>query len=254
MDLPRNAFKHALAAGELQIGLWCSLCSNIAVDVLSDSGFDWLLLDSEHSPNETPAILSQLQAARGGTATPVVRPPWNDPVLIKRILDIGAQSVLLPYVQTAEEARRAVAATRYPPVGIRGVTGAGRASRYGRVSGYIEKADDEMCVLVQVETRTAMDELEAIAAVEGVDGVFIGPADLSASFGYAGNWAGPEMQQVLKDAAIRLAAVGKPAGILTPNEAEAQRFIDWGYRFVAVGADLGLLRNAADALARRFKR
>jgi 4-hydroxy-2-oxoheptanedioate aldolase len=253
MDLPRNAFKHALAAGKLQIGLWCSLCSNITVDILSDSGFDWLLLDSEHSPNELPGILTQLQAARGGTATPIVRPPWNDPVVIKRLLDIGAPGLLLPYVQSVEEARRAVAATRYPPAGIRGVTVSGRASRYGRVQGYMQKAESEICVLVQVETREALAQLEQIAEVEGVDGVFIGPADLSTSFGYAANWSGPEMQSVIKDAATRLTKVGKPAGFLTANEEEARRLIDWGYKFVAVGADLGLLRNAADALAKRFK-
>ena len=254
MDLPRNPFKHALAAGELQVGLWCSLCSNIAVDVVSDSGFDWLLLDSEHSPNELPAILTQLQAARGGSATPIVRPAWNDPVLIKRLLDIGAPGLLLPYIQDAEEARRAVAATRYPPHGIRGVTGSGRASRYGRVDGYLKTADTEISVLLQVETRSALAQIEEIAAVEGVDGVFIGPADLSASFGHAGNWSNAEMQDALKDAVTRLKAVGKPAGILTANPDEARRFIDWGYSFVAVGADLGLLRNAADALAKSFKR
>lgn len=253
MDLPRNAFKHALAAGEVQIGLWCSLCSNITVEIVSDSGFDWLLLDSEHSPNELPAILTQLQAARGGTATPIVRPPWNDPVVAKRLLDIGAPGLLLPYVQTVEEAERAVASTRYPPEGIRGVTGSGRASRYGRVKGYMQKAADEVAVLVQVETRESMTILEKIAEVEGVDGVFIGPADLSTSYGYAGNWSGPEMQVVIKDAVTRLAKVGKPAGFLTANEDEAHRLIDWGYKFVAVGADLGLLRNAADGLAKRFK-
>lgn len=253
MDLPRNNFKHAITAGKLQVGLWCSLCSNIVVDLVSDSGFDWLLLDSEHSPNEVPAILSQLQAARGGTATPIVRPAWNDPVLIKRLLDIGAPGLLLPYVQNAEEARRAVAATRYPPAGIRGVTGTGRASRYGRVGGYLQKADSEICVLVQVETREALANIEEIASVDGVDGVFIGPADLSASFGHVGNWTVPEVMDALKDAVTRLKKVGKPAGILTPNEEEARRFIEWGYTFVAVGADLGLLRNAADGLAKRFK-
>lgn len=253
MDLPTNSFKHALAKGELQIGLWCALCSNIAVDVLSNSGFDWLVLDAEHSPNEPPDLLTQLQAARGGTAIPMVRPPWNDPVLIKRALDIGAQSLLLPFIQNADEARAAVAATRYPPAGIRGVTGGGRGSRYGRVPGYISKASDEICVILQVETRAALDQLEAIAAVEGVDGIFIGPADLSTSFGHAGDWTGPEMQAVLKDTAARLKAVGKPAGILTSNEEEARRFIEWGYGFVALGSDLGLLRRAADGLAARFK-
>jgi 4-hydroxy-2-oxoheptanedioate aldolase len=253
MDNPRNAFKHAIAAGKLQIGLWCSLCSNIAADIVSDSGFDWLLLDTEHSPNEVPDLLAQLQAVRGGTATPIVRPAWNDPVLIKRVLDIGAQSVLLPYVQNPEEAQRAVASVRYPPAGIRGVAAASRASRYGRVSGYLKNADAEICTLVQVETRTALDQLEAIATVDGVDGVFIGPSDLSASFGHVGNPQHPEMQKVLEDAVTRLKKVGKPAGILTGNEEEARRYISWGYTFVAVGADVGLLARGADMLAKKFK-
>ncbi|MPZ57803.1 MAG: 4-hydroxy-2-oxo-heptane-1,7-dioate aldolase [Rhizobiales bacterium] len=253
MDNIRNAFKHAIAAGKLQIGLWCSLCSNIAADIVSDSGFDWLLLDTEHSPNEIPDLLSQLQAVRGGTATPIVRPAWNDPVLIKRVLDIGAQSVLLPYVQNPEEAKRAVASVRYPPAGIRGVAAASRASRYGRVAGYLKSADAEICTLVQVETRTALDQLESIATVDGVDGVFIGPSDLSASFGHVGNPQHPEMQKALEDAVTRLKAVGKPAGILTGNEEEARRYIDWGYTFVAVGADVGLLARGADTLAKKFK-
>jgi 4-hydroxy-2-oxoheptanedioate aldolase len=253
MDNTRNAFKHAIAAGKLQIGLWCSLCSNIAADIVSDSGFDWLLLDTEHSPNEIPDVLAQLQAVRGGTATPIVRPAWNDAVLIKRVLDIGAQSVLIPYVQNVEEAKRAVAAVRYPPGGIRGVAAASRASRYGRVAGYLQNADKEICTLLQVETQTALDQLEAIAQVEGVDGVFIGPSDLSASFGHVGNPQHPEMQKVLESAVTRLKAIGKPAGILTGNEDEARRYIAWGYTFVAVGADVGLLARGADALAKKFK-
>jgi 4-hydroxy-2-oxoheptanedioate aldolase len=253
MDNTRNTFKHAIAAGKLQIGLWCSLCSNIAADIVSDSGFDWLLLDTEHSPNEIPDLLAQLQAVRGGTATPIIRPAWNDPVLIKRVLDIGAQTVLLPYVQNPEEAQRAVASVRYPPSGIRGVAAASRASRYGRVSGYLKNADAEICTLVQVETRAALDQLEAIAAVDGVDGVFIGPSDLSASFGHVGNPQHPEMQKVLEDAVTRLKKVGKPAGILTGNEEEARRYIGWGYTFVAVGADVGLLARGADVLAKTFK-
>ena len=253
MDNTRNAFKHAIAAGKLQIGLWCSLCSNIAIDIVSDSGFDWLLIDTEHSPNEIPDVLAQLQACRGGTATPIVRPAWNDAVLIKRVLDVGAQSVLVPYVQSPEEARRAVAAVRYPPAGIRGVAAASRASRYGRVAGYLKNADAEICLLVQVETRSALNQLEAIAGVEGVDGVFIGPSDLSASFGHVGNPQHPEMQQVLESAVKRLKAIGKPAGILTGNEEEARRYIGWGYTFVAVGADTGLLARGADMLAKKFK-
>ena len=252
MEPTPNAFKHALAAKRRQVGLWSSLCSNIAAEIISDSGFDWILLDTEHSPNELPGLLSQLQALAGGTATPIVRPAFNDTVLIKRILDIGAQSLLVPYVQDAEAARRAVAATRYPPKGVRGVTASGRASRYGRVAGYLKRADAEICVLVQVETPTALDQLEAIAAVDGVDGVFIGPADLAASLGHIGNPQHPEVQEAIEDAARRLKKAGKPGGILTFSEEEAQRYIGWGYSFIAVGSDLGLLSRGADALAAKF--
>jgi len=252
MDFPVNRFKHAIAAGRLQIGLWCSLCSNIAVDVLRDAGFDWLLLDTEHSPNEIPDLLSQLQACEGGTATPIIRPAWNDTVLIKRCLDIGAQTLLVPYVQNAEEARRAVQAVRYPPQGVRGVSVAARASRFGRVAGYLGKANAEVCLLVQVETRAAMTELEAIAAVEGVDGVFIGPSDLAASLGHIGNPAHPEVQEAIGNCVTRLKAAGRPAGILTANEDEVRRYIGWGYTFVAVGSDVGVLRGA-DVLAKKYR-
>ncbi len=253
MENTRNAFKHALAAGQLQIGLWSSLCSNVAAEVIADSGFDWILLDTEHSPNEIPGLLSQLQAVARGTATPIVRAAWNDMVLIKRILDIGAQSLLIPFVQNAEEAKRAVAAAYYPPAGIRGTAGSTRASRYGRVSNYLKCANEEICVLVQVETRSALDQIEAIAAVEGIDGVFIGPSDLAASLGHVGELQHPENQAAIEDAARRLKKVGKAAGILSTNEDESRRYIAWGYTFVAVGADIGLLARNADALAKKFK-
>jgi len=253
MELPRNRFKHAIAAGQLQIGLWCSLCSNIAADILRDSDFDWLLLDTEHSPNEIPDLVSQLQAGEGGSATPIVRPAWNDTVIIKRCLDIGAQALLVPYVQNPDEAKRAVEAVRYPPAGVRGVAVASRASRFGRVTDYLKKANAEQCLLVQVETGNAMEQLEAIAKVEGVDGVFIGPSDLSASLGHIGNPAHPDVQRALEDAVRRLKAVGKPAGILTGNEDEIRRYIGWGYTFVAVGSDVGLLKSGADVLAKKFK-
>lgn len=253
MELQRNDFKHAIAAGKLQIGLWNSLCSNIVTEIVCDSGFDWLLLDTEHSPNELPAVMAQLQSVQRGTATPIVRPAWNDTVLIKRILDIGAQSILVPFVQNAEEAKRAVAATRYPPDGVRGITVSGRAARFGRVKDYVKKANAEICVLVQVETREAMDQLEAIASVDGVDGVFVGPADLSASLGQIGNPQHPEVQKAIEDVGKRLKKIGKPAGILTPVEVEARRYIEWGYTFVAVGSDLGLVAKGADMLAAAFK-
>ncbi len=252
-EFEKNAFKAALKERKLQIGLWSSLCSNIAAEIIAYSGFDWILLDTEHSPNDVPSILSQLQAVAKGTAAPVVRPYWNDMVLFKRLLDVGAQSMLVPYVQTPAEAKRAVEATRYPPAGIRGVTATGRASKYGRVTDYLKKANEEICLLVQVETRTAMDQLEAIANVEGIDGVFIGPADLAASFGHIGNPAQPDVQKAIQDMGQRLKKIGKSAGILTANEDEARRYIEWGYNFVAVGADLGILAKGADMLAKKFK-
>jgi len=253
MELQRNAFKHAIAAGQLQIGLWSSLCSNIVAEVIGAAGFDWIVLDSEHSPNEIPNLMAQMQAMQGGTATPVVRPAWNDAVLAKRALDIGAQTLLFPYVQNAEEAKRAVASTLYPPQGIRGVAVATRAGRYGRTPGYLTKANAEICVLVQVETKAALNELETIGKTDGVDGVFIGPSDLAASFGHLGNPQHADVQKAIQDAVARLTKLGKPAGILTANEEEARRYIGWGYVFVAVGADIGLLRLGADALAKKFK-
>src|ERR1700694_3995809 len=218
--MPRNAFKHAIAAGKIQIGLWSSLCSNIAAEIISDSGFDWILLDTEHSPNEIPDLVGQLQAMQGSATTPIIRPAWNDAVLAKRALDIGAQTLLFPYVQNPEEAKHAVASTRYPPQGIRGVAVATRAGRYGRTPGYLTKANSEICVLVQVETGAALNELEAIAKVEGVDGVFIGPSDLAASLGHLGTPQHPDVQKAMEDAVRRLKALCKPAGILTGNEGE----------------------------------
>jgi 2-keto-3-deoxy-L-rhamnonate aldolase RhmA len=253
MELPRNEFKRSLAAGKPQIGIWSSLASNIGAEILADSGFDWILLDCEHSPNDVQSLLQQLQAVQGSAASAVVRPPWNDLVMIKRVLDLGPQSILVPYVQTVEEAQRAVLATRYPPKGLRGVSGGSRSSRYGRVRDYLKKADDEICLLVQVETRESLERLDQIAAVEGVDGVFIGPSDLSASFGRIGEFGHPEVQAAIEDAAKRIRKAGKAPGILTTNEEEARRYLDWGFLFVAVGVDTGLLARNADALAKRFK-
>jgi 4-hydroxy-2-oxoheptanedioate aldolase len=252
MELPVNHFKHALKAGKPQIGIWSSLCSHIVADILANSGFDWVLLDTEHSPNELPMVQQQLHAMQGGTANPVVRVAWNDMVMIKRFLDIGAQSLLLPYVQNVEEAKNAVISINYPQKGMRGVAGGARAMGYGRIKDYHKKAPGELCLLVQVETRKAMASLDAIAEVEGVDGVFIGPNDLSADMGYLGNWQHPEVWKVMEDAAKRIRKAGKAPGILV-GEADGQRCLDMGYLFVAVGSDIGLLRTG-DALAAKFKK
>lgn len=253
MDIPTNTFKRAIKAGQKQIGLWSSLSSHLTVEVLAGAGFDWLLLDTEHAPNDLPMVLSQLQATTGGTAHPIVRPPWNDTVVVKRYLDAGVQSFLIPYVQDEAEARAAVAATRYPPRGVRGFASASRASRYGRIKDYYARAEEEMCVLVQVETRHALGNLEAIAAVDGVDGVFIGPGDLSADMGHLNQPGHPEVVAAIEDAIRRLKALGVAPGILTGDEALARRFIEQGCLFTAVGSDVGILARGSERLAAGFK-
>jgi 4-hydroxy-2-oxoheptanedioate aldolase len=253
MDLPRNAFKRALQAGRAQIGLWSSLSSNYTVEVIAGAGFDWLLLDTEHSPNDLENLLTQLQAAAPYPSHPVVRVPWNDMVTIKRVLDIGAQSLLVPYVSTRKEAETAVSYTRYPPAGARGVAGTTRATRFGRVGEYAKRAHEELCLLVQVETQGALDNLEAICTVEGVDGVFIGPADLHASLGHPGETANPKVKPLIDEAIRRIRKAGKAPGILTPSEADARHWLQCGALFVAVGADVGILARGAEALAAKFK-
>lgn len=253
MELPQNAFKRGLKAGKPQIGLWSSLSSNYTVEVIAGAGFDWILLDCEHSPNELENLLTQLQAAAPYPTTPVVRVPWNDMVTIKRVLDIGAQSLLVPYVSTAEEAKAAVAHTRYPPKGVRGVAGTTRATRFGRVKDYAKRAHEELCLLVQVEIEAALGNIEAICAIDGVDGVFIGPADLHASMGYTGEVANPKVKPLMDDAIRRIRKAGKAPGILTPSEADAKHWLECGALFVAVGADVGILARGAEALAAKFK-
>jgi len=221
--------------------------------VIAGAGFDWILLDCEHSPNDLESLLTQLQAAAPYPAHPVVRVPWNDMVNIKRVLDVGAQSLLIPYVSTAEEARAAVSYTRYPPAGARGVAGTTRATRFGRVKDYAKRAHEEICVLVQVETQAALDNIEAICALDGVDGVFIGPADLHASLGYTGEIANPKVKPMIDEAIRRIRKAGKAPGILTPNEADAKHWLGCGGLFVAVGADVGILARGAEALAAKFK-
>ena len=253
MDLPQNPFKKALAAGKPQLGLWSTLSSNYSVEVIAGAGYDWLLLDMEHSPNDLESLLAQLQAAAPYLTHPVVRVPWNDMVAIKRVLDIGAQSILIPYVSSAAEAKAAVSYTRYPPGGVRGVAGSTRASRFGRVKDYHKRAHEEICVLVQVENQQGLDAIEAIAAVEGVDGVFIGPADLHASLGHMGEIANPKVMPLIDEAIRRIRRAGKAPGILTPAEEHAKRQLSLGALFVAVGNDIGILARGAEALLARYR-
>ena len=254
MELPPNRFKQRLLALQSQIGLWCTLSTAYTVEAVAGAGFDWLLLDTEHSPGDVLSVMSQLQALSGfSQVSPVVRPATNDPVLIKRFLDIGARSLLIPYVQTPEEARAAVAATRYPPNGIRGVSAISRATQFGRYADYARKADAEIAVLVQIETQVGLNALEGIAAVDGVDGIFIGPADLAASLGHIGQLGHPDVVRAVEDAIHRAGKCGKPAGILTTDPAFAARCIELGTIFTAVGVDAALLARGADALARQFR-
>ncbi len=251
-NFPRNTFKQALARGERQVGLWCSLASPVATEVAAGAGFDWIVIDGEHGPNDITTLLPQLQAMSRGTAEPVFRVPWNDFVTIKRALDVGARSLLIPFVQNAEEARRAVAATRYPPLGIRGVARAIRANDYGRIQDYHRNAHLDTCVLVQLETGAALNEIEAVAAVEGVDGIFIGPSDVAASLGHLGDPKDPAVQAAIKDAAPRIRAAGRSAGFLTGNADEAEAMFELGFNFTAVGNDVSILAGNLTNLAARF--
>ena len=251
---PRNLFKKALQEKRPQIGLWVGLADAYAAEALAGTGFDWLLVDGEHAPNDIRSTLSQLQAIAPYPVNPVVRPVIGETALIKQYLDIGAQSVLIPMVETAEQAARMVAATRYPPQGIRGVGSLlARASRWNQIDGYETNANDEMCVLVQVENQAGMDNLAAITAVDGVDGVFFGPADLSASMGLLGQPSHPDVRKVIADAIRQVRAAGKAPGVLTSDPEVIQEYLDAGALFVAVGVDTSLLVNAARTLAARYK-
>ncbi|HEY4542480.1 MAG TPA: 4-hydroxy-2-oxoheptanedioate aldolase [Noviherbaspirillum sp.] len=253
MQLPVNHFKRALREGRQQLGLWVTLSHPYSTEIVAGSGFDWLLLDTEHSPNDVNIVLSQLQAVAPYPVMPVVRPAWNDTVLIKRYLDIGAQTLLIPYVQNEAEAQRAVDAIRYAPRGVRGVGGAVRATRFGRIANYMGLCEDELCLLVQVESQTALDNLERIASVDGIDGVFIGPADLAASLGHPGNPGHPQVQKAVEDAIARILTCGKAPGILTTDEKLARRYIELGSLFTAVGVDSTILARETENLAARFR-
>lgn len=257
MQSPRNPFKQALAEKRPQIGLWLGLADHYATEICAGAGFDWLLVDGEHSPNDLRSMLQQAQviAAYPGSHAIARVPVGHGHVgtaLIKQFLDLGIQTLLVPMVDTAQQARDLVRAMRYPPEGVRGMAGS-RASRWGRYAGYGGEANAQVCLLVQAETRESLDNLDAIAAVDGVDGIFIGPADLSASLGHVGNPAHPEVQAAIADAIRRINQAGKAAGILSPDEAVARKYLELGATFVAVGLDTNLLARHTSALAARFK-
>lgn len=254
MNIPINTFKQRLLAGEAQIGFWLGLADPYCAELAANAGFDWLLMDGEHAPNDLRSLLGQLQAVAAYPTQPIIRPVVGDTVLIKQLLDIGAQTLLVPMVDSAEQALQLVRAMRYPPFGVRGVGSAlARASRWNSVPGYLDEADDQMCLLVQVENLEGLANLDEIAAVDGVDGVFIGPADLSAAMGYRGNPGHPEVQAAIEEAIARIQRAGKAAGILSADEKLARRYLELGAKFVAVGVDTTLLMRSLQDLANRFR-
>lgn len=249
-----NPFKAALKAGKPQIGLWLMFANAYATEICASCGFDWVLIDGEHTPNDIPLITASLQSVAGYGTEAVARVPIGDTALIKQYLDIGAQTILVPMVDTAAQAADMVRAMRYPPHGVRGVgAGSARASRWGAIADYVHTANDQVCLLVQAESKAAMENLDAILAVEGVDGVFFGPADLSASLGYLGNASHPVVQAAIEDGIRRVRAAGKAPGILTSDEAQARRYLELGALFVAVGIDVQVFTQSARALAQRFQ-
>lgn len=248
-----NAFLAGLRAGRPQIGLWISLASPYAAEAVAGAGFDWAVIDMEHSPNELTTVLGQLQAFAPYPTTALVRPEWNDAVKVKRLLDIGAPGLVFPMVQTVEEAERAVAATRYPPRGIRGVAGSTRANNFGRIGDYYARVEDETAIILQLETKAAVERGIEIGSVDGVSGVFFGPADIGADLGHVGQPMHPEVWALIRPAARRISDAGIPVGTLVFDPAFARELLDDGFAFVACGADSALLSRGADALLKSVK-
>ena len=254
MQLPVNTFKQRLLQAEPQIGLWLGLANAYCAELAANAGFDWLLLDAEHAPNDVRSLLAQLQAIAPYPSQAIIRPPIGDTALIKQLLDIGAQTLLVPMVETAAQAQQLVRAMRYPPQGVRGVGSAlARASRWNSIPGYLDLADEQMCLLVQIENLEGLANLDAIAAVEGVDGLFIGPADLSAAMGQRGNPGHPDVAAAIADAIRRVRQAGKAVGILSADPILARRYIELGAHFVAVGVDTTVLMKGLQSLAGQYK-
>ena len=253
MELPKNRFKAALKEGRHQLGIWNSISGSTVPEAMAAIGFDWVLIDTEHAMTEAHQVQPALQAIAGyPEVSAIVRPVSNDPAYIKRYLDMGAQTLMIPYVQSPEEAAAAVHAMRYPPKGMRGMAGGTRASRFGMVKDYMTRAEEELCLIVQVETIDALAQLEEIATVDGVDAVFIGPADLSGSMGHPGNQAHPDVVAAIEDAFVRLKKIGVPSGILTLNEDFAKHLGTLGSGFTAIGTDISSMVRDISALKGRF--
>ncbi|MEL6171808.1 MAG: HpcH/HpaI aldolase/citrate lyase family protein [Pseudomonadota bacterium] len=254
MPAPENKFKKSLRSGEKLIGCWAGLADPYATEILGTAGFDWLVIDNEHAPNDLRSTMAQLQALQGSDSHPVVRLPMGETWAIKQMLDAGAQNLLIPMVDTAEQAQELVRATRYPPEGIRGSGAAlGRASRFSAIPDYTVTANEQICLTVQIESRTALQNLDEICAVDGVDAAFVGPSDLAADMGFTGAKRNDEVQDAIKDALARINASGKAAGILATDHETTLRYRDWGATMLAVGIDVTLFASAARALAARYR-
>ncbi len=247
MKFAQNKFTHAIAAGDKQIGLWISLASPFVAEVTAPAGYDWALIDMEHSPNDYFTVLGQLQAFAATPTTAIVRPEWNNPVIVKRLLDLGVPGLLFPMIQTVEEAQLAVSATRYPPHGIRGVSGATRATKFGRISDYVARVEDETTVILQLETAAAIGRAVDIASVDGVSGIFFGPADIAADIGLVGQPMHRDVWDLIRPAAQALIAKGIPVGTLVMDTEFAAELLNDGFTFVACASDSGLLAKASDA-------
>jgi 4-hydroxy-2-oxoheptanedioate aldolase len=253
MEIRKNSFKQKILKFEKQIGIWSCLSNNTVAEILSIVGFDWIVIDMEHSPNDIQEVLTQLQIIQGFSSEPIVRVPWNEPVMVKRVLDMGAQTILFPYVEDEHEALAAVQSTRYPPKGVRGVMSAARMNKYGTVTDYYNKADEQICVLVQCETKKAIENISKIAAVEGIDGIFLGPSDLSASIGKIGQFEDGEVQSLIYQGLEFCKKVNKPAGILTAKKDYAKKYAKDGFTYVAINSDTNLITRSAENLLKEFK-
>jgi 4-hydroxy-2-oxoheptanedioate aldolase len=253
MRLPENQFTRAIRGGGApQVGLWSSLANPVAAELCAGTGFDWMLIDGEHSPNDLRTVLAQLQAVAAYPTSAIVRPPVGDAVLIKQLLDIGAQSLLIPMVDTAEQAEAMARAVCYPPHGVRGVAAQTRAGRWGRIPDYLATARSELCLIVQIESVIGLSNVDEIAAVDGVDALFVGPADLAASLGHLGEPGHPEVRQAIAHVKDRASAHGKPLGTLAVDTRLATGYIEDGFAFVAVGMDTMLLGQALTTLRGNF--
>jgi 4-hydroxy-2-oxoheptanedioate aldolase len=249
-----NRLKQAFQEKRTTIDLWQALATPYTAEICAGAGYDWLMFDAEHSPNTLQTLLGQLQAVAAYPLEPVVRPPVGDPVIIKQYLDIGVRTLLVPMVDSAEQATRIVAATRFPPVGSRGVASAtSRAAGFGTNAKYLAEAHHDLCVLVQIESREALDQIETIAAVAGVDGMFIGPGDLAGSLGHLGNPGHADVRAAIENAISRIRAAGKPVGIFARDADQARGYMAAGVSFVSVGTDVGLLAAGARDLAARCR-